>query len=169
MAFDAAAQAYFDRFQPADNFELALVEEMAAASWHLRRAFAMETNMLDTEMDACPAAGTQLDRLTSAFGNLAGTPKLNTIHRYQTRLAFITGIPAPSAILFSSANPSRRPPRRSRIPIPNPPALPFCPLHPYQTNPQPPFPSTNPSPTNPLANPAANPVLPSNPFPPVIS
>src|SRR5881394_2722398 len=52
-AFDACLQAYCGRFQPAGPVELGLIEEMVAASWHLRRAFAIETNMLDTEMDAC--------------------------------------------------------------------------------------------------------------------
>ena len=53
-AFDTILHDYCGRFQPADAVELGLIEEMVAASWHLRRAFAIETSMLDTEMDARP-------------------------------------------------------------------------------------------------------------------
>ena len=85
-AFDACLQAYCDRFHPADPVELGLIEEMVAASWHLRRAFAIETNMLDVEMDSCNTAPTELERLTQSFGNLASNPKLALLHRYQSRL-----------------------------------------------------------------------------------
>jgi hypothetical protein len=84
--FDDHVQAYCDHLQPANNFELGLVEEMAVASWHLRRAFAIETQMLESEMDACTNARSELDRLARVFGDLAATPKLNLLHRYQTRL-----------------------------------------------------------------------------------
>ena len=39
-------QGYCDQFRPKNQLELGMVEEMAIASWHLRRAFAIENQML---------------------------------------------------------------------------------------------------------------------------
>jgi len=85
-AFNDFEQGYYDRFQPADQVEVGLVEDMTVASWHLRRAFAMETSMLDTEMDSCTRNLTPLECLTQSFTNLASSPTLTLLHRYQTRL-----------------------------------------------------------------------------------
>ena len=79
-------QGYYDQFRPKSEFELGLVEEMAIASWHLRRAFAIENQMMENEMNACNHARNELDRITLAFGNLADSRQLNLIQRYQTRL-----------------------------------------------------------------------------------
>jgi hypothetical protein len=84
-AFDDCLNSYCARFQPADDVELGLVEEMVAASWHLRRSLAIETSMLDTEMAHCPGTD-PLENLARAFGDLACTPKLHLLYRYQTRL-----------------------------------------------------------------------------------
>src|ERR1035441_6456902 len=47
--FKAVVNQHLDRFQPADGVELGLVEEMVAAHWRLRRAWALETRLLDHE------------------------------------------------------------------------------------------------------------------------
>jgi hypothetical protein len=130
-AFDACLQAYCDRFQPADPVELGLIEEMVAASWHLRRAFAIETNMLDIEMDACNTAPTELERLTQSFGNLASNPKLALLHRYQSRLHHMHSRLLRDFVILRSAIPA---------PAPNPePAIDLdpAPFPPAQTAPEP--------------------------------
>jgi len=63
-----------------------MVEEMAIASWHPRRAFAIENQMMENEMNACNHARNELDRITLAFDKLADSRQLNLIQRYQTRL-----------------------------------------------------------------------------------
>jgi len=80
--------AYADRFAPLDDVEIGLIEEMVAAYWHLRRAFAVETRTLDNDM-AARHAPSELDRLAASFCELAATPKLALLHRYQTRLHLI--------------------------------------------------------------------------------
>jgi hypothetical protein len=85
-AFDAMLASYIQRYQPADGVEMALVEELTAAAWRHRRTLAIETHMLDVEMEARTTSPTQLDRLTGAFGDLAATPKLNLVHRYLTKI-----------------------------------------------------------------------------------
>jgi hypothetical protein len=84
--FEDITAAYCRRFQPADDVELGMVEEMVAAYWRLRRALAIEMGMMEAGMASRPAASSALDRITGAFSGLSDTPKLNTIHRYQTRL-----------------------------------------------------------------------------------
>jgi hypothetical protein len=84
-AFAGHVQSYYDQFHPNDGFESGLIAEMAVASWHLRRAFAIENQMLESEMDACPTALSTVECLARAFTNLAATPQLNLIHRCQTR------------------------------------------------------------------------------------
>jgi len=48
-AFERLRQSYFDRFQPADQFEADLVERLAATTWRLNRITQMETTLLDNE------------------------------------------------------------------------------------------------------------------------
>jgi hypothetical protein len=84
-AFQAIMAQYIDRFQPADDVEMALVEEMAAAFWRQRRSWAIETRLFDNaiETDLSPDA---IGRIAGAFSTLAATPSLALIHRYETRL-----------------------------------------------------------------------------------
>ena len=46
-AFHDHIDQYLIRFQPADDIEAGFVEEMVAASWRLRRSWAIETRMLN--------------------------------------------------------------------------------------------------------------------------
>ena len=75
---------FMDRFGPFDGVEQALVEEMIAASWRLRRIWAIESRVLDDALDAQPP-GDEIGRLAAAFRSLATRPELNLIHRYETR------------------------------------------------------------------------------------
>jgi hypothetical protein len=43
--------AYFDLFQPANQMELDIVCDLAAARWRLRRIWRYQTAMIDVEMD----------------------------------------------------------------------------------------------------------------------
>jgi hypothetical protein len=67
----------------ASNF--GFIEEMASASWRLRRLWAIETSALDESLAGEPA-GDDFSRIGAAFRKLAGSPKLTLIHRYETRL-----------------------------------------------------------------------------------
>src|ERR1035441_2142526 len=58
---------------------------MVASYWRLRRAWAIETRLLENETEA-QTSGDSLDRMAKAFSDLAATPSLGLMHRYQTRL-----------------------------------------------------------------------------------
>src|SRR5262245_22101529 len=49
--FEAIVESYADRLCPEDQLEMDLVAEMAANRWRLRRAWSLETALLDYEMD----------------------------------------------------------------------------------------------------------------------
>jgi hypothetical protein len=84
-ALEALFNQYLERLGPADDVELGMVQEMVAAYWRLRRAWAIETRTFDNEVAAQPA-GDQLDRMTAAFADLAAKPSAALLHRYETRL-----------------------------------------------------------------------------------
>jgi hypothetical protein len=83
--FAALLQQHLERLQPADGVELGMIEEMVAAAWRLRRAWAVEARTLDNEM-AAQTADDPLDRLTASFAGLAGSQPLELLQRYETRL-----------------------------------------------------------------------------------
>jgi hypothetical protein len=84
-AFDIVMNQHLDRLQPVDGVEAGLVEEMVASYWRLRRAWALETRLLENEAAAQTAAD-PLDRLANAFQDSAAKPYFSLMHRYQTRL-----------------------------------------------------------------------------------
>jgi len=92
--FDALLEACHAHFDPSNAFEAELVHEIAAARWRLRRAWTVETNILDTQMHQQDAKlrerygefdeGT---RLASAFTALADeSHSLTLVTRYEASL-----------------------------------------------------------------------------------
>src|SRR5580704_15134734 len=74
-------QQHVDRFQPADEVEFNMIEEMCAAYWRQRRAWAIETALLDKDIALQPGE-TGSDRMAAAFDHLAAAPALPLLHRY---------------------------------------------------------------------------------------
>ena len=62
-----------------------MIEEMAAAYWRMRRAWAMENQLLTSGLDAQPG-GDPRSSITASFRQLASSPELALLHRYETRL-----------------------------------------------------------------------------------
>jgi hypothetical protein len=83
--FDIVVAQHIRRFGPADGVELGMIEEMASAFWRLRRAWAIETNLMDQGVEAAQPRG-ELSRIAAAFSALADTPQLALLHRYEARL-----------------------------------------------------------------------------------
>ena len=83
--FQAVCDDLAGRLAPRDGVELGCVEEMAASFWRMRRAWAIETSLLDraAAQDSSPD---EVERIAAAFSGLAAGPELNLLHRYETRL-----------------------------------------------------------------------------------
>ncbi len=77
-------QQHVDRFQPANEVEFGMIEEMCAAYWRQRRAWSIETALLDKHIALQPD-GANADRMATAFDTLAAAPTLPLLHRYETR------------------------------------------------------------------------------------
>jgi hypothetical protein len=53
--FDTLAAGFLERFNPANDVEIGFVEEMLSALWRQRRAWAIETRLMDDAVAAQPA------------------------------------------------------------------------------------------------------------------
>jgi hypothetical protein len=62
-----------------------MIEEMAAAYWRMRRAWAMENELLTSGLDAHPGSDAR-SSITASFRQLASSPELALLHRYETGL-----------------------------------------------------------------------------------
>ena len=84
--FDALLAGFVERFAPADGVELGLVEEMFSSFWRQRRAWAIETHLMNGAIATQPLDRDELTRLTEGFNSIASQPPLELMHRYETRL-----------------------------------------------------------------------------------
>src|ERR1035441_4636531 len=83
--FEAMLQHHVDRFGPLDSVEFGMVEEMASSYWRLRRAWAIETRLLDHSANPQPW-GARVARFSGPFGPLADAPRRALLLRYQAAL-----------------------------------------------------------------------------------
>ena len=78
--FMTLIRRHLDRFQPADEVEFNMIEEMASSYWRQRRAWTIETNLMKTQIALKPDDGT-----TGAFDVLSRSPALALVYRYEAR------------------------------------------------------------------------------------
>ena len=83
--FDDLVTQHTRRFAPADGVEFAMIEEMVAANWRMRRAWAIENRLMEKAIRNQPP-GDEASRIADAFSELAASPELSLLHRYETRL-----------------------------------------------------------------------------------
>ena len=87
--FEELVDAHFTRFSPVDEIEVGMLEEMAAASWRMRRAWTIEQCMMSGAIERQPKGDDELARMSRAFGELADSQRLALLYRYETRLHHI--------------------------------------------------------------------------------
>lgn len=104
-ALQALLNQHLERLGPADGVELCMVQEMVAAYWRLCRAWAIETRTFDNQM-AAQTAGDRLDRMTTAFADLAAKPPAALLHRYETRLHLMYHRALQNLLLLRLARPN---------------------------------------------------------------
>jgi hypothetical protein len=116
-------QQHVDRFQPADEVEFNMIEEMCAAYWRQRRAWAIETGMLDNQI-ALQSGDNDAARMAAAFDTLAAAPSLPLLHRYETRLHTMYQRALRTFIMLRKVSPPNEPPVSERPPEAVAPAAP---------------------------------------------
>lgn len=92
--FDQLLDTLVEVYKPGNDVEMLCIEQMAAAQWKLRRSWAIESALLDHELDRLSSsverdhnAIDQPTRLALAYRNLQDhTASLPALHRHQTRL-----------------------------------------------------------------------------------
>lgn len=104
-SFDALLAQHIERLRPADGVEFGFIEEMTAAYWRMRRAWALETRMLEQRV-AAQRPGDEIDRIAAAFTDLTATPGLGLMHRYETRLHCIYQRALHNLLLLRAAIPN---------------------------------------------------------------
>ena len=67
------------------NFSFKKQFFLAAAYWRMRRAWAIENRLMEKALRNQPP-GDEAGRIAAAFSELAASPELNLLHRYETRL-----------------------------------------------------------------------------------
>ena len=140
--FRQAHDEHVAQLQPANPLELAIIDEMVAAMWRMRRAWAIETNLMET----ASSTSDPLQRITDAFKELAATPALSLLHRYETRLHMVYQRALKNLLLLRSLSPAEA---AEPIELPPPPSP-----EPTPPAPEPPAPSLEPDPA-PSPRPAA--------------
>lgn len=124
-AFKTLLEDHIQRYRPADPVEFGFIEEMVGAAWRLRRAWAIETRMLDSAA-AAAAPGAPLDRIAGAFQSLSNSAALPLMHRYETRLHTIYQRALQNLLLLRAAVPnepnpvSEHSPDVEPLPLPTP-------------------------------------------------
>ena len=113
--FDNLLAGFVERFNPTDAVELGLVEEMFSSFWRQRRAWAIETRILDDAIATQPPDDDELARLTNGFNSIATQPPLELVHRYETRLHRIFQRALANLILMRSL-PELTPPENVELP-----------------------------------------------------
>jgi hypothetical protein len=83
--FDGLVTQHTERFAPVDGVEFGMIEEMAAAYWRMSRAWAIENRLMERALQNQPP-GDEAARIAAAFAELAASPELNLLHRYETHL-----------------------------------------------------------------------------------
>lgn len=83
--FETLLAQHLGRFNPLSGVEVGLIEEMAAAYWRMRRAWAIEKSLLGEGLASQPQ-GKEHARIMGSFRQLAASPELSLLHRYEARL-----------------------------------------------------------------------------------
>jgi hypothetical protein len=131
------------RFHPADGVEFGFIEEMVATWWRLRRAWSIETQLLNDCFDFTqPGDGTSL--LAAAFKSPDDSHGLALLHRYETRLHNMYHRAPKNLLMLQTTRAPNEPNPISEHQSPDP-GLPA-------TDPQPPEPDP-PAPPTPAATP----------------
>ena len=84
--FNIVVREHAECFQPESGVQEGLIEAMVVAYWKTRRAWALETNMMNQALAQTPIEDSHLDRITQAFTTLAAKPAYQLLDIYEGRL-----------------------------------------------------------------------------------
>jgi len=161
--FQSVLDQHLERFAPLDGVEEAMIQEMVAANWRMRRAWSMETKLL-TDGITTQTGPDNRSRITGAFQNLADSPALALLQRYETRLHMMYQRAFHNILLLRDMVPPPDAPANTDVlPAVTPHPSGIAPIHPMPTSPAPS--PDNPVPLKPAAQAPATPAIRNEPNP----
>lgn len=83
--FEELCALLVNRFDPGDEAEMSLVEDLAASCWRLRRTCAIEKSILESAIAAHPDMS-PIEQITAAFRDGTNKDDLWLMQRYEARL-----------------------------------------------------------------------------------
>jgi hypothetical protein len=83
--FEDLYYSLIDSFDPVNEAETSMVEDLAASCWRARRALAMEKSILEDGIAARPEKS-PIEQITGAFRDPRNKEDLALLHRYEARL-----------------------------------------------------------------------------------
>ena len=117
-AFESFLASHIERLQPIDDLEFGIVEEMAAAMWRLRRAWAFETRTIETSAPDPDSAADSIGRIAEGFNVGAQSAGLPLTYRYEARLHAMFRRGLRNLLLLRSSIPRQPDPVTPALPVP---------------------------------------------------
>ncbi len=81
--FEELTQDYIRRFEPRDSVELAIVEQMIAATWRLSRCWEMQTQTMNLEMERDQNPDSENLKARSFHAAIGNSPSMQLLHRFE--------------------------------------------------------------------------------------
>jgi hypothetical protein len=83
QAFDELTEDFVHRFEPRDGVELAIVEQMVAATWRLSRCWEMQTQTLNLEMERDQDEDDENLTTRGFHTSIGSSPSMQLLHRFE--------------------------------------------------------------------------------------
>ena len=83
QAFDKMTEDFVRRFEPRDDLELSLVEQMVAATWRLSRCWAMQAQTMNLEMDKDQDGDNETLAARCFHTAIGNSPAMQLLHRFE--------------------------------------------------------------------------------------
>jgi hypothetical protein len=83
QAFDEMTEDFVRRFEPRDDLEFTIVEQMVAATWRLSRCWSMQAQIMNLEMDKGEDADDEALAARSFLASIGNSSAMQILHRFE--------------------------------------------------------------------------------------
>ncbi len=81
--FEQLTQDFVRRFEPRDGVELAIVEQMVAATWRLSRCWELQTQTMNLELEKDQDPDNENLKARSFHATIGNSPAMQLLHRFE--------------------------------------------------------------------------------------
>jgi hypothetical protein len=83
QAFDEMTEDFVRRFEPRDDLEFTIVEQMVAATWRLSRCWSMQAQIMNLEMDKTEDPDDETLAARSFLASIGNSSSMQLLHRFE--------------------------------------------------------------------------------------